>query len=531
MEDLIGGAWLAREYRLGLTQALATTSLIGGRRTTYGAQDGLTRETYVEAMRPPASLRGHLSFHLKHEVPSLQLLSRLFAEIDRRELESWITDEPTGQYARRACFLFEWLTGARLDVGDVPYGNYVDALDADRVVVANARCAQRERRFRVRDNMPGTRQFCPLVRKCEPVLAAMAVDVNALLADLQDEFGEELLMRSAVWMTLRESKSSFAIEGEGDRLSRIQRFAAVMGRRTGRGAVPLAHDELAQLQGEILGERTTLQALGIRHSPVFVGEFLRYQEMVHYIAPPAADVPAMLHGLQIFLERTEGQSPLLRAAVAAFGFVYIHPMADGNGRVHRFLVNDLLRRDGAVPDPLIIPISSVITADHGERRAYDRILEEVSRPLMQALSDNYSFGANVTYTDGISSNLHLYDTSRAVPLWRMPDLSAHVVYLAQIVGRTIREEMRQESKYLRSHFQARAAIKDVVEMPDAQIDRVIRSLEVNQGKLTNSLAKEIPVLARDGVWEEIQEAVRAAFEDRPDSDTVRRYEQRPRNTP
>lgn len=36
----------------------------------------------------------------------------------------------------------------------------------------------------------------------------------------------------------------------------------------------------------------------------------------------------------------------MRSAVAAFGFVYIHPLADGNGRVHRFLVNDILRRDG-----------------------------------------------------------------------------------------------------------------------------------------------------------------------------------------
>lgn len=33
------------------------------------------------------------------------------------------------------------------------------------------------------------------------------------------------------------------------------------------------------------------------------------------------------------------------SAVASFGFVYIHPLADGNGRVHRFLINDVLRRD------------------------------------------------------------------------------------------------------------------------------------------------------------------------------------------
>ena len=43
----------------------------------------------------------------------------------------------------------------------------------------------------------------------------------------------------------------------------------------------------------------------------------------------------------------------MRAAVLSFAFVYIHPLADGNGRVHRFLVNDLLYRDGILSEPMI----------------------------------------------------------------------------------------------------------------------------------------------------------------------------------
>ena len=37
-----------------------------------------------------------------------------------------------------------------------------------------------------------------------------------------------------------------------------------------------------------------------------------------------------------FFKGTKGQSSLMRSAVIAFGFVYIHPLADGNGRIHRF---------------------------------------------------------------------------------------------------------------------------------------------------------------------------------------------------
>src|SRR3546814_14207312 len=89
-----------------------------------------------------------------------------------------------------------------------------------------------------------------------------------------------LLQRAAVWMTLRESKASFAIEGEADRASRIERFADVIARRTGHGDSPLSDTALAQLQGEILGRRTTLTHFGLRQSPVFVGEPVLYPDVV-----------------------------------------------------------------------------------------------------------------------------------------------------------------------------------------------------------------------------------------------------------
>jgi putative filamentation induced by cAMP protein fic len=51
-----------------------------------------------------------------------------------------------------------------------------------------------------------------------------------------------------------------------------------------------------------------------------------------------------------------------------------------------------------------------------------------------------------------------------------------------------------------------------VEMPDAQADRVIRSLQQNEGALSNVLAREIPILAEPGVWAEVVEAVSAAWQ-------------------
>lgn len=135
-------------------------------------------------------------------------------------------------------------------------------------------------RWRVHDNLPGTRHFCPLLVRSATLQAAADLDLPALLAELTSEFGEELIYRSAVWMTLRESRASFAIEGEAEQMDRVQRFADVIARRSGLGDVPLQHTELVEIQRDILGPRHTLQQLGVRQSPVFVGETVRFHEVV-----------------------------------------------------------------------------------------------------------------------------------------------------------------------------------------------------------------------------------------------------------
>lgn len=94
--------------------------------------------------------------------------------------------------------------------------------------------------------------------KTEAFIQAAELGIATMVEKLNDEFGQDLLMRASVWMTLRESKASFAIEGEGRELKRIERFADVMARRTGEGDIPLDPARLVELQREILGSRTVI---------------------------------------------------------------------------------------------------------------------------------------------------------------------------------------------------------------------------------------------------------------------------------
>lgn len=512
-ETLVGTAWLAQHFGVSSIGRPPVMSRIGGRRTTQ-IEGEFYIETYPESMRPESSPAAHLQFHLRHELPHLEFLSHLFTQSGPEFIQHWVEREPTGQYARRAAFLYEWLMGEALKVPDRIGGNYIDVLDEKKLITASQDSTIKNRRWRVNDNLPGTQYFCPLIIKTESLIQANELNVSQLFDELTTEFGEDLLMRAAVWLTLRESKASFTIEGESDQLTRVQRFAEVMATRTGQDDVPLNEVQLTQLQREILGERTTLTHLGLRQSPVFVGEIVGYQEVVHYVAPPASDIAKMLHGLSTFLDKTKGQSSVMRCAVASFGFVYIHPLADGNGRVHRFLINDILRRDGAIPDPIILPISAAITEDASEQRAYYNVLDSVSKPLMQSVREQIEFApTRRTYPDGVTSNFEFGGLDQARPLWRFTNFNPHIIYLANLLRRTVSEQMRDQSRYLRNHIQARLALKEIVEMPDHQADRLLRSIRQNQGQLSNVLAKEMPVLRQPGIWDDIISVVTQIFLD------------------
>jgi hypothetical protein len=204
----------------------------------------------------------------------------------------------------------------------------------------------------------------------------------------------------------------------------------------------------------------------------------------------------MLGGMEIFLASTAGASPVLRAAVAAFGFIYLHPLADGNGRIHRFLINDILRRDGAVPGPYILPVSASIMNRPQDRVRYDEILEVFSKPFMRRYGDDCEFTERTErYPDGVISDFRFAGYEDALAVWRYPDLTRHVEYLADLVDVTIQQEMRKEAVLLRAWDTARRSVKEIVEGPDPDIDRIIRSIHGNGGKVSNKLVGEYPVLA------------------------------------
>lgn len=505
----VGFQALATSHALRLVQPLRVVSTIGTTRSRQHSP-ALDQNQYTPGYRPEDTFAGHFAFGLKYEEVHLEFFARLFAAAGPEPVAAWCRQEPTGKYARRAGFFYEWLTGTRLDVPDLTNGAYTPALDATACLTRTT--ALRDKRWRVDDNLPGTRHFCPLVCRTAVLQEALRFDPAAALAALDREFGEDVLMRAARWLTLKESRASFLIEHEADKTDRIRRFAHVIGAHCGKIADPLSDASLQVLQAGILGDSAL--RVGLRRSPVFVGQSGLHGDLVHYIAPHFDDVAGMLDGLAEFERATRGQEALVRAAAIAFGFVYVHPMSDGNGRIHRFLINDTLQRDGAVPDGVILPVSASITGTRQFGHGYERTLEAFSRPFMHRYADAHRFGPLVTHADGVPSNFVFDDYVDASFAWRYPDLTAHAVYTAELVAHTIRTEMAEEARILLQFQTAQRRIKDVVEMPDSDAARIIRSVKDNRWRVSGKLLREYPLLEDRLLALRLVEAVQSAFEGR-----------------
>ena len=83
-------------------------------------------------MRLRPTLDGHLTFALKYEGLDLSVLKALFRATGPAPIEAMVRATPTGTYARRAWFLYEWLLGSTLDLPDADKGAYASVVDPDQ---------------------------------------------------------------------------------------------------------------------------------------------------------------------------------------------------------------------------------------------------------------------------------------------------------------------------------------------------------------------------------------------------------------
>jgi hypothetical protein len=465
----LGQTWLIQHFDLHVAPP-SHESWLGGSRQSQSLSEGVERESFQRNYAPEDTPLAHVEFALKYDHLHLELLRQVFRRVPRAEVVAWVANQPTGKWARRIGYLYEFLGGESLDPASLGVGgNYAPLLDPDRYITAAP--PRKVAAWRIEDNLLGSAEFCPVVRRTPALTKGLALDVGARLDALRARYSPVLFHRAAGYLYQKETRSSYDIEREAPSPDREARFVAALhdaGQVNAEAA--LSEVRLVQLQNLIVDPRYAQATF--RTEQNYVGETLPdYRQHIHFVPPPPQFVPSLMRGLAQSLLASAGAPALVRAAAVAFGFVFVHPFEDGNGRLHRFLIHDILALDGFVPRGVVLPVSAAMLKDMA---GYDRCLEMFSRPLAELIRYELDadYGLTVLNPDAVEG------------YYRYPDMTAQAEYLCAAVTAALERELEPELLFLAGFDSARVALRAVVDMPDRKLNLLIKLLHQNRGKLS-----------------------------------------------
>lgn len=417
----------------------------------------------------------HVLFALKHEGVNLQLLAQAMPAIPAQRLLAALKQTPNGQYLRIACFLWEHFTGQQLVARpDIAVG-YVDVFDAARYVTGPA---QRDARWRVNFNGLGSLRYCATVERTPAIEAGIASDILGRAAAFAQTLGPTMLDRALAWAYLHETEDSYAIEHEKPSEDKARAFVQLL--HQAHDGRPLTEDYLAELQSSTVSNPLD-KAVQFRAEQNWLRGPGRGAAGVTYVPPWPELALQLMDEWMAFANTVPGQiDPIVAASVASFGFVFIHPFMDGNGRLSRFLFHQALCTSGKLGKGLLLPVSVAMKRNEAD---YLAVLQSYSKQARERVQ--------VTWID---EGEYRFEFRADAAIFRYWDATACVEFGFRMAAQALDVELRQETQFL------------------ARFDRVLREVDARVDIRGNDLATLVVIcLDNEGV---ISKKKRKRFADR-----------------
>jgi len=434
-------------------------------------------KVFTPKYKPEETLYKQLVFALKYEGVNLLFFKKIFEKLSTEAVENILKIEPTGMYSRKIWFLYEWLMNEKLNIPDLNIKKAVPLLDEKMQYAIRGISSPRHR---ILNNLPGNRNFCPLIRKTEKLENYILSDIRKQKSTLLDRIHGDVLQRASAYLLLKDSKASFTIEGEKPRSNRATRWGSAIGQA---GINTLDIKELDRLQ-QLVIEDDRFTPMGIRKQQGFIGDRERESQepIPDHISAKFEDLNQLMEGV-IGMKDTLVNSlmdPVLVAAKIAFGFVFIHPYVDGNGRLHRYIIHHILSKMNYTQQGMIFPVSTSILT---HIKDYNKTLESYS----------YSVLDQIEWKTSQTKNVEILNET--IDYYRYFDATDQAEFLYDCVHDTLVNVIPNEVDYLQKYDEFKQYIDADFEMPDVLVSLLVNFLEQGKGKLSNrALKKEFNAL-------------------------------------
>lgn len=478
---LVGYGALSEKYKLAIPVP-DVLSLISYKKRQY-KKDGW--QVFTSRHLPEDSLYKQLVFALRYEGINLLFFKKLFEKLTEKEIKELVQIEPVGQYSRKIWFLYEWLFNTQLNIPDLKVGNFITLIDEKQQY--GIELSKKSSRHRIINNLPGSRNFCPLINKTEKLEQYIKENRKAQKNDYLKGIRKDILQRASAFLLLKDSKASFTIEGESPKIGRAARWGKIIGQA---GTKELSKGEFIRLQ-QVIIENTRFVNMGFRKKGGFVGEHDRNtgEPIPDHISAKYQDIEQLIDGLldTYKLIKQSEIDAVISAAIIAFGFVFIHPLQDGNGRIHRYLIHHILAEKKFTQQGVIFPVSASIL-DHIDD--YKKVLESYSVPLLDFIDRKETKDHNIEVLNN------------TIDYYRYFDATKQAEFLYDCVYDTIKNIIPKEISYITKYDEFKKYIDNTFEMPDKVVALLVHFLEQNEGEISKrARKKEFPKLTDNEITE------------------------------
>ncbi|PIQ52195.1 MAG: cell filamentation protein Fic [Comamonadaceae bacterium CG12_big_fil_rev_8_21_14_0_65_59_15] len=444
------------------------------------------------------SLLSHVLFALRYESIQIPILEQALRLVSAAALLAGLARQPKGGYLRRAAYFWEKANHQALPLSqETTGGNYLEIFDP--AVYYTGQNWERSQKYRVVFNGIGPYDYCPIVKRDKKLEQAGSQTLERFRQWAEDPQNAQLLDRVMSWAYLSETRDSYAIENEVPAPDKERAFLQAMAHL--RDKRPLTEDYLTELQNLVISNPMKAE-VQFRTSQNWLQRGGRGATGIRYVPPEPDSMVRLMDGFMRMANAQDEVPPFIKAALVSFGFVFIHPFMDGNGRISRLLAHYTLNLKGVLPDvngsPAILPLS---VAMKNNERDYLNTLETFSLPARKLW--------NVVH---ISDSDFLFDFKSTPLIYAHWSGQQAAKYVTACADAALAQTLIDEALYLHGYDRAFAQIDKNYDLPDKTINLLIQWIHSNHGQLPERRknAKEL-VLLQPGQIDGIEAIVVTAF--------------------